>query len=120
MGMNIGAKNYDDPAYQKQLSRLDVVILGFYKGWKPGYGMAKVVRNLKELSGGKILVGQYTILNECQDDPRNAANLDVQTKLNDMDWWASITWEQTSRLTLPRATPKPPIKAKMTGRICSP
>jgi hypothetical protein len=66
MGMNIGAKNYDDPAYQSQLARLDVVILGFYKGWKPGYGMAKVVRNLKELSGGKILVGQYTILNECE------------------------------------------------------
>src|ERR1035437_5041121 len=88
MGMNIGAKNYDDPAYQRQLARLDVVILGFYKGWKPGYGMAKVVRNLKELSGGKILVGQYTILNECGDDPKNSATLDVQTKLNDMDWWA--------------------------------
>ena len=73
MGMNIGAKNYDDPAYQSQLARLDVVILGFYKGWKPGYGMAKVVRNLKELSGGKILVGQYTILNECGDDPKNSA-----------------------------------------------
>jgi hypothetical protein len=88
LGMNIGAKNYDDPDYQQQLARLDVVILGFYKGWKPGYGMAKVVRNLKDLSGGRILVGQYTILNECGDDPRNAANLDVQTKLNEMNWWA--------------------------------
>ena len=88
MGMNIGAKNYDDPAYQSQLARLDVVILGFYQGWKPGYGMAQVVRNLKELSGGKILVGQYTILNECGDDPKNGATLDIQTKLNDMDWWA--------------------------------
>jgi hypothetical protein len=38
MGMNIGAKNYDDADYQKELSRLDVVILGFYKGWRPsGY-----------------------------------------------------------------------------------
>ncbi len=88
MGMNIGAKHYDDPEYQKQLARLDVVILGFYKGWKPRYGMAKAVRNLKELSDGKILVGQYTILNEYGDDPKNAANLDVQTKLNDMNWWA--------------------------------
>jgi hypothetical protein len=35
MGMNIGAKNYDDASYQKELSRLDVVILGFYKGWRP-------------------------------------------------------------------------------------
>src|SRR5512146_1329766 len=30
LGMNIGAKNYDDPTYQAQLARLDVVILGFY------------------------------------------------------------------------------------------
>lgn len=88
MGMNIGAKNYDDAEYQKQLARLDVVILGFYKGWKPRYGMAKVVRNLKELSGGKILVGQYTILNESGDDPKNTANLDTQTQLNEMKWWA--------------------------------
>src|SRR5437764_10097861 len=66
MGMNIGAKNYDDPQYQRELARLDVVILGFYKGWKPQYGMAKVVQNLKELSGGKILVGEYTVLSESQ------------------------------------------------------
>ncbi len=88
LGMNIGAKNYDDPEYQRQLARLDVVILGFYKGWKPAYGMDQVVRNLKELSGGKILVGQYTVLNECGDDPRNAALLDVATKLDQMNWWA--------------------------------
>ncbi len=88
MGMNIGAKNYDDTEYQQQLARLDAVILGFYKGWKPRYGMAEVVRKLKELSGGQILVGQYTILNECRDDPQNTADLDVQTKLNDMNWWA--------------------------------
>lgn len=34
MEMNIGAKNCDDPNYQQQLARLDVVILGFYKNWK--------------------------------------------------------------------------------------
>ena len=34
LGMNIGAKNYDDTAYQTQLARLDVVILGFYPGWR--------------------------------------------------------------------------------------
>jgi len=88
LGMNIGAKNYDDPEYQRQLARLDVVVLGFYNGWKPGYGMERVVRNLKQLSGGKILVGQYTILNECGDNPNNKSNLDVQTKLNEMNWLA--------------------------------
>lgn len=87
LGMNIGKKNYDDPQYQRQLARLDVVILGFYKGWKPKVGIASVVRNLKALSGGKILVGQYTILNESYDNERNPANQDVVTKLNQMNWW---------------------------------
>jgi hypothetical protein len=62
MGMNIGSKHYDDPEYQRQLAQLDVVILGFYRGWRSGDGMAQVVRNLKRLSAGKIIVGQYTIL----------------------------------------------------------
>lgn len=88
MGMNIGKKHYDDPEYQKQLAKLDLVILGFYKGWRPGDGMAQVVRNLKQLSGGKVLVGQYTLMNESYDDPKNKSALDVQTKLNDMNWWA--------------------------------
>ena len=88
MGMNIGKKHYDNPEYQKQLARLDLVILGFYRGWRPGDGMAQVVRNLKHLSGGKVVVGQYTILNESYDDPKNAATLDVLAKLNDMNWWA--------------------------------
>lgn len=86
MGMNIGAKNYDAPAYQKQLARLHLVILGFYRGWKPAYGMAQVVRNLKTLSQNRILVGQYTILNECEDD--NEAQSDVRAKLDAMNWWA--------------------------------
>ncbi len=80
MGMNIGKKHYQDPEYQKQLAKLDVVILGFYKGWRPGDAMAQVVRNLKQLSGGKVLVGQYTVLNESYDDPKNAATLDVLAK----------------------------------------
>ena len=88
MGMNIGRKHYDDAEYQRQLARLDVVILGFYKGWKPDYGMAKVLHNLKELSRNHVLVGQYTCLNECQDNPKNAANLEIQQKLHDMNWWA--------------------------------
>ena len=87
MGMNIGAKNYDDRNYQQQLARLNLVILGFYKGWKPAYGIEQVVHNLKQLSGGKILVGQYTVLNECQDNPKSSSR-DVQSKLHQMNWWA--------------------------------
>ena len=88
MGMNIGRKHYDNAEYQRQIARLDIVILGFYKGWKPEYGMAKVVQNLKGLSRNQILVGQYTCMNESQDNPRDAATREVQKKLHEMGWWA--------------------------------
>ena len=45
---------------RRELARLDLVILGFYKGWKPDYGMAKVLQNLKNSSRNHLLVGQYS------------------------------------------------------------
>lgn len=93
MGMNIGAKNYQDPGYQKDLSRMDVVILGFYRGWQPaGYAptatdaIRKVVKALKA-QNPRILVGNYTILGEAYDDPQDAASLDLRDKLNASGWW---------------------------------
>jgi len=93
MGMNIGAKNYEDTRYQRDLSRMDVVILGFYRGWQPdGYAptatlaMQKVVRGLKSRNP-KILVGQYTMLSEARDDPGNAADRDGREKLDANKWW---------------------------------
>ena len=93
MGMNIGAKNYEDPGYQRDLSRLDVVILGFYRGWQPaGYAptatdaIRKAVKALKA-QNPKILVGNYTILGEAYDDPQDAASVDLRDKLNASGWW---------------------------------
>lgn len=93
MGMNIGAKNYDDPDYQRQLARLDVVILGFYRGWNPGgppsgsaAAMRAVVRAIKDRNP-RALVGQYTILSEANDDPRNIAATDLRDKLYASGWW---------------------------------
>jgi hypothetical protein len=93
MGMNIGAKHYDDPLYQERLARLDVVILGFYRGWNPhGYAatpadaMRKVVQALKARNP-RLLVGQYTVLNEANDDPRDAATRDLREKLHKEGWW---------------------------------
>src|SRR5436190_19878222 len=81
-GMNIGAKHYDDARYQSELARLDVVILGFYKGWQPqGYAptstaaMRKVVQELKARHPG-ILVGQYTILNEVYGESSDVSTAD--------------------------------------------
>lgn len=92
-GMNIGAKHYDDALYQEQLARLDVVILNFYRGWNPhGYAetpaaaMSKVVQAIKRRNP-RILVGQYTVLNETNDDPRDVATRDLREKLHAEGWW---------------------------------
>jgi hypothetical protein len=93
MGMNIGAKHYDDPLYQEQLARLDVAILGFYRGWNPhGYAatpaaaMRKALQALKARNP-RLLAGQYTVLNEAYDDPRDAATVDLRAKLHAEKWW---------------------------------
>lgn len=92
LGMNNGAKNYEDPAYQAAIAKLDVVILGFYRGWKNGYAatstlaMRRAVQALKAINP-KILVGQYTILTAATDDPNDTASLDVQAKLDAANWW---------------------------------
>jgi len=93
MGINIGAKNYQDADYQKELARMDVVVLAFYRGWQPdGYAptttlaIRKVVKAIKARNP-KILVGQYTILNEAYDDPDNRADQDKRDKLYASKWW---------------------------------
>lgn len=89
MGMNIGEKHYDDPAYQAQLARMDIVILGFYRGWgqsRSQQPIRDVVRTLKRLNP-HLLVAQYTILNEANDDSGNTAENDKQFKLRTEDWW---------------------------------
>ena len=89
LGMNIGSKNYGDPAFQAQLARLDVVILGFYPGWMgdtDGSVIRRAVQQLKARNPA-LKVGQYTILNEAQDDPARTASDDKIVKLDQMGWW---------------------------------
>jgi hypothetical protein len=90
LGMNISAKNYDSPAYQDALARLDVVILSFYPGWKgdrDGSVIRNTVQQLKRRNPA-LKVGQYTILNEASDDlKRAAADRDKIDKLDREGWW---------------------------------
>ena len=89
LGMNIGAKNYDDPAYQAQLARLDVVILGFYRGWHgdtDGSTIRRAVRAMKALNPA-LKVGQYTKLNEAQDSPLGTSDHDLSVELDATGWW---------------------------------
>ncbi len=93
MGMNIGTKNYDDANYQKEMARLDVVILGLYKGWNPkGYGadptaaMRRAVQAIKS-HNPSVRIGQYTILSEAYDNPNDPATSDLRDKLHANQWW---------------------------------
>ena len=90
MGMNIGAKNYEDPVYQAQIAKLDVVILGFYRGWKhtdKTEPIRDVVKRVKRLNP-RILVGQYTILRETYDYyHRDVSERDKAQKLDAENWW---------------------------------
>lgn len=89
MGMNIGAKNYHDQRYQDEISRLDIVILGFYPGWssQSGVSVRDAVQAIKKRNP-HILIGQYTILDEAYDNlDRNLADKDKYFKLNREGWW---------------------------------
>lgn len=106
LGMNIGAKNYQDPVYLKKLAKLDVVILGFYPGWNPDHvsdPMRRVVARLKALNPN-ILVGQYTILEQAYDNlTYNVADRDIYRKLYKEHWWLrsaaghKVHWNPRSR-----------------------
>lgn len=91
MGMNIGAKHYDDPAYQAALSRLDVVILGFYPGWQGRHQKSATVRESVraiKAQNPRILIGQYTVLSETQPaDDKTSADSDKGRKLDKERWW---------------------------------
>ncbi len=90
LGINIGAKNYGDPRYQRELARLDIAILGFYKGWGAGGDSAAAMRvavQAIKAHNPRILLGQYTVLNEAYDDPRDIATRDLKDKLDASGWW---------------------------------
>ena len=89
IGMAIGEKNYADHAVQAQLARMDIVILGFYRGWggtQSARPMRAAVQAIKQLHPG-VLIGQYTVLNEANDDRSNTADADKQAVLSARHWW---------------------------------
>ncbi|HEU5077627.1 MAG TPA: putative glycoside hydrolase [Opitutaceae bacterium] len=89
LGMNIGKKIYDQPEYQRQLARLDIAILGFYKGWNPhneADPIGSILKKIKALNPA-IKLGQYTVINETYDDPSIVPNADVLAAVEDNNWW---------------------------------
>jgi hypothetical protein len=90
LGMNIGAKNYDEPAYRRMLALPDVVVLGFYPDWvgkDSRWSIRTLVRQLKR-ENPNLLIGQYTILSEAYDPKdRRYADKDKGRQLERLDWW---------------------------------
>jgi hypothetical protein len=85
-GMNIGKTYYDDTCYQANIARLDLVILGFYKGWGGGpAAIQAVVQNIKAINP-RIEIGQYSVLTEMYDDAYPPTD-EIRAKLDAMNWW---------------------------------
>ena len=106
LGMNIGSnKNYDDPAYQTALARLDIVVLGFHQGWRSDPGTTKMRQAVMSLKARNpaLKVGQYTNgVNDAIADPARTADDDLIVKLDAMYWWLrdALTGERKSWSTL--------------------
>ena len=84
LGMQVGAKIYDNVAYQQQMAKLDVVILGFPVNWSTStFNIGTAVQAIKSYNPN-ILVGQYTILDEAYN---NGWNPDIANTLNANNWW---------------------------------
>jgi hypothetical protein len=99
LGMQIGRKHYQDSLYIDQISRLDIAIMGFYRNWsQEGYTIPDVLRQLKKLNP-QILIGQYTILNETQDDIENTALADVRDIIYNQEWWLKNATNQKVQWT---------------------
>ncbi|HVU23020.1 MAG TPA: Ig-like domain-containing protein [Opitutus sp.] len=93
-GVNYGAKNYQDPAYQANLAKLDYVLLGFYRGWAHP-NIRTAVQQIKALHPN-MLIGQYTLLeSQYLTTDTNSSEYDINVELNSGvgpngigDWWA--------------------------------
>ena len=61
-GMNIGAKTYHEQWYIDQISKLDLVVLGFYEGYRGGPDGQRAILQTIKAKNPKIKVAQYHAL----------------------------------------------------------
>jgi putative glycosyl hydrolase-like family 15 (GHL15) protein len=87
-GVNNGAPhNYDEPAYQAKLAKLNLSVLGIWTGWEDGSDMTmeQVVRNIKAINpDSKVFLYENSM--EVADG--NPAAAYVFNKNTQMKWWA--------------------------------
>ena len=89
----MGAKDYQREEYRAELSRADLVVLGFYRGWRnDGMTVRDVLQDLKRRNQD-ILLGTYTSVSEVFI---TGATRDITEKIErergpggaGRDWWA--------------------------------
>lgn len=86
-GVNNGAPhNYDEPAYQAKLAKLNFSVLNIWVGWNsPGMTMEQVVRNIKAINpDSKVFLYE----NGMEVEDNNPAAVPVFDKVAQMKWWA--------------------------------
>ena len=84
---NGGPHNYDDPAYQAKLAKLNFSVADIWVGWDSTRDMTmeQVVRNIKALNPeSKVFLYENSM--EVADD--NAAASTIFKKVEQMKWWA--------------------------------
>lgn len=95
-GMLIGnPHNFHEPAYQRQIARLDIAVLGMYNGWsRGGQTPAQAVAAIKALNPA-IGLANYTIMTEVTHNAADSATAYKRDKLyagvgpgGVGDWWA--------------------------------
>lgn len=95
-GMLIGdPHNYDESVYQAQIARLDLAVLGIYNGWSPGGVTPRQAVAAIKARNPAILLANYTIMSEVDNDDANPSTQYKRDKLNAEvgpngigDWWA--------------------------------
>ena len=84
---NGGPHNYEDPAYQAKLAKLNFSVLNIWVGWEATRDMTmeQVVRNIKAINpNSKVFLYENSM--EVAED-RAAASM-VFDKVDQMKWWA--------------------------------
>jgi hypothetical protein len=80
-------KDFDDPAHQTIVARLDLSIMGVYPGWEDGHGpVEQVVKNVKALNPSTRL---FVLVQAASFEGVAAGNAyeTVIDTLNDNQWW---------------------------------
>jgi hypothetical protein len=100
-GVNIGGPhNYDDPAYQAKLAKLEFAVINYYPGWDNTHDMTmeQVVRNIKALNPNtKIFLYQISM----EGDDNSGTFAPIKAKIDDMHWWAYPTGTSGTRILSP-------------------